>query len=133
MIAVFDTNVLIAALITEGICSKLLHRARTGEFTLASCPFIMKELRRILSKKFRLADGEMASAMEPVTEAIDQIIEHTLKIKGVCRDPDDDNILACALAAKAEYLVTGDADLLVMKRYQGIRIITPRDFEALFL
>ncbi|MDP2156143.1 MAG: putative toxin-antitoxin system toxin component, PIN family, partial [Nitrospirota bacterium] len=123
----------IAALITEGICSKLLHRARTGEFTIASCPFIMKELRRILSKKFRLADAEMASAMEPVTEAIDQIIEHTLKVKGVCRDADDDNILACALAAEAEYLVTGDADLLVLKSYQGIRIITSRDFEALFL
>lgn len=133
MIAVFDTNVLIAALITEGICSKLLRRARTGEFTLAPCPFIIEELRRILSKKFRLADGEMASTMEPVTEAIDQIIEHTLKIKDVCRDADDDNILACALAAKAEYLVTGDADLLVLKSYQGIRIITPRDFEALFL
>ncbi|MBI5633712.1 MAG: putative toxin-antitoxin system toxin component, PIN family [Nitrospirae bacterium] len=133
MIAVFDTNVLIAALITEGICSKLLRRARTGEFALISCPFIMKELRRILSKKFRLADGEMASAMEPVTEAVVQIIEHTLKIKGVCRDADDDNILACALAAKAEYLVTGDDDLLEMKSYQGIRIITPRDFEALFL
>jgi len=109
------TNVLIAALITEGICSKLLHRTRTGEFSLASCPFIMKELRRILSKKFRLTDGEMASAIEPVTEAINQIIEHTLKIKGVCRDSDDDNILACALAAKAEYLVTGDADLLELK------------------
>lgn len=133
MIAVFDTNVLIAALITEGICSKLLHRARTGEFTLATCPFIMKELRRILLKKFRLADGEIASAMEPVTEAIDQIIDHTLKIKGVCRDADDDNILACAVAAKAEYLVTGDADLLSLKSYQDVRIITPRDFEALFI
>ncbi len=133
MKVVFDTNVLIAALITEGICSKLLHRARTGEFSLASCPFIMKEVRRILSRKFRLANGEIASAMEPVTEAVGQIIEHNLKIKGVCRDADDDNILACALAAKAEYLVTGDADLLELKRYQGIRIITPRDFEALFL
>ena len=133
MIAVFDTNVLIAALITEGICSKLLRRARTGELTLALCPFIMKKVRRILSKKFRLANGEMASTMEPVTEAVDQIIEHTLKIKGVCRDTDDANILACALAAKAKYLVTGDADLPELKSYQGIRIITPRDFEALFL
>ena len=133
MIVVFDTNVLIAALITEGICSKLLRRARTGEFTLVSCPSIMKELRRILTKKFRLADGEMVSVIEPVTEAIHQIIEHTLKVKGVCRDADDDDILACALAAKAEYLVTGDADLLELKRHQGIRIVTPRDFEALFL
>jgi len=133
MTAVFDTNVLIAALITEGICSKLLHRARTGDFSLASCPFIINEVRRILSKKFRLAHGEIASAMEPVTEAVDRIIEHTLKIKGVCRDADDDNILACALAAKAEYLVTGDADLLELRSYQGVRIITPRDFEAIFL
>jgi len=133
MTAVFDTNVLIAALITEGICSKLLHRARTGEFSLASCPFILNEVRRILLKKFRLAHGEITSAMEPVTEAVGRIIEHNLKIKGVCRDADDDNILACALAAKAEYLVTGDADLLELRSYQGVRIITPRDFEAIFL
>ena len=115
MIAVFDTNVIIAALITEGICSKLLRRARTGEFTLASCLFIMREVRRILSKKFHLANGEIASAMEPVNEAVGQIIEHNPKTKGVCRDADDDNILACVLEAKAEYLVTGDADLLELK------------------
>jgi uncharacterized protein len=133
MTAVFDTNVLIAALITEGLCSKLLHRARTGEFSLVSCPFIMQELRRILTKKFRLANEEITSSMEPINEAVEQIIEHSLKIKGVCRDADDDNIIACALAAKAEYLVTGDADLLGLKSYQGVRIITPRDFEALFL
>ncbi|HET6516358.1 MAG TPA: putative toxin-antitoxin system toxin component, PIN family [Thermodesulfovibrionales bacterium] len=133
MIAVFDTNVLIATLITEGICAKLLHRARAGEFSLVSCPFIMKEVRRILSRKFRLGDEETASAMEPVTEAVDRIIEHTLNVKGVCRDADDDNILACALAAEAEYLVTGDADLLELKRHKVVRIITPRDFEAMFL
>lgn len=133
MIAVFDSNVLIAALITEGICSKLLHRARMREFSLVSCPFIMKEIGNILSRKFRLSGDEIRLAMEPVTEAVTQIIEHNMKIKGICRDADDDNILACALAAKAEYLVTGDADLLELKRYQDIRIITPRDFEALFL
>ena len=59
MIAVFDTNVLIAAIITEGICSKLLHRARAGEFSLVSCPFIMTELRRTLSKKFRLSHDDI--------------------------------------------------------------------------
>ncbi len=133
MIAVFDSNVLIAALITEGICSKLLHRARMREFSLVSCTFIMKEIGNILSRKFRLSGDEIRLAMEPVNEAVTQIIEHNMKIKGICRDADDDNILACALAAKAEYLVTGDADLLELKRYQDIRIITPRDFEALFL
>jgi len=133
MIVVFDTNVLIAAIITEGICSKLLHRARAGEFSLVSCPFIMKEIRLILSRKFRLADAEIVAALEPVNEAISKYIKHNLEITGVCRDPDDDNIIACAAAAEAGYLVTGDADLLELKRYQGVRIITPRNFEALFL
>ncbi len=133
MIAVFDTNVLIAAIITEGICSKLLHRARAGEFSLVSCPFIMMELRRTLSKKFRLSLGELSSAMEPISEAISQVIEHNLKVKDICRDADDDNIIACAVAAKADYLVTGDSDLLEIKRYKEIKIITPRDFEALFV
>ena len=133
MIAVFDTNVLIAAIITEGICSKLLHRARTREFSLVSCPCIIMELRRTLSKKFRLSHDELASAMEPISEAIERSIEHDLKITDVCRDADDDNIIACAAAAKADYLVTGDSDLLDLKNYQSVKIITPRDFEALFV
>lgn len=133
MIVVFDTNVLIAAIITEGICSKLLHRARAGEFSLISCPVIMQELRRILSKKFRLGKDEITSSMEPISEAISKVIEHSLKVKNTCRDADDDNIIACAVAAKAGYLVTGDTDLLALKSYQGVKIITPRDFEALFV
>jgi putative PIN family toxin of toxin-antitoxin system len=133
MIAVFDTNVLIAAIITEGMCSKLLHRARAGEFSLISCPFILEELRRILSKKFRLSYDEIASAMEPISEATSQIVEHNLKITDICRDTDDDNIIACAVAAKTDYLVTGDSDLLEIKSCQGVKIITPRDFEALFV
>jgi putative PIN family toxin of toxin-antitoxin system len=133
MIAVFDTNVLIAAIITEGICSKLLHRARAREFSLVSCPFIMMELRRTLSKKFRLSPGETASAMEPISEAIERSIDHDLKITDICRDADDDNIIAYAVAAKAAYLVRGDSDLLDIKSYRDIKIITPRDFEALFV
>ncbi len=132
MIAVFDTNVLIAAIITEGVCSKLLSRARAKEVHLISCPFIMTEIRRVLSKRFRLSHEEIASAIEPISEAIDQIIEHNLKVTNICRDRDDDHVLACALAAKAEYLVTGDSDLLEIKNFQGIKIITPREFEFLF-
>ncbi|HSW62493.1 MAG TPA: putative toxin-antitoxin system toxin component, PIN family [Dissulfurispiraceae bacterium] len=133
MIAAFDTNVLFAALITEGICSKLLHRARSGEFSLVSCPFIMQELRRILSKKFHLGKDEITSSMEPINEAISKVIEHSIKVKDICRDAADDNIIACAVAAKADYLVTGDSDLLDLKSYENIKIITPRDFEALFV
>jgi len=131
VIAVFDTNVLIAAITTEGICAKLLHRSRTREFSLISCPFIIGGLKRILSKKLRLSRDDAASALEPILEAISQIIEHDLKVTDICRDNDDDNILACAMAAKADYLVTGDADLLEVKKYQGVKVVSPRDFEAL--
>ena len=53
--------------------------------------------------------------MEPISEAISQVIEHSLKVTDICRDADDDNIIACAVAAKADYLVTGDSDLLEIK------------------
>jgi putative PIN family toxin of toxin-antitoxin system len=71
-------------------------------------------------------------AIEPISEATEHVIKHSIKITGICRDVDDDNVLACALAAKADYLVTGDADLLVLKNFRGIKIISPRDFEAMF-
>ncbi|MEW6714089.1 MAG: putative toxin-antitoxin system toxin component, PIN family [Nitrospirota bacterium] len=133
MIAVFDTNVFIAAIITEGVCSKVLHRARARDFSLVSCPFIIAEIRRVLSKKFHLSYDETASAIEPISEAIAHIVEHNLKMANICRDADDDNIIACAVAAKADYLVTGDDDLLEIKGYQDIKILSPRDFEALFV
>jgi len=48
----------------------------------------------------------------------------------VCRDPDDDNILAAAVSGKCDCVITGDKDLLVLKEYEGIDIFSPRDFLA---
>jgi putative PIN family toxin of toxin-antitoxin system len=93
----------------------------------------MKELQRILSRKFRLSHKDISLAMEPIGEAVSKVVEHNLKITNICRDAYDDNIITCALAAKADYLVTGDRDLLEIKNYQGIKILSPRDFEALFV
>jgi putative PIN family toxin of toxin-antitoxin system len=93
----------------------------------------MKELRRILTKKFRLPSEDVVLAMEPIYEAISRVIDHNLRLTNICRDADDDNVIACAVAAKANYLITGDADLLQVKACRGVKIITPRDFEALFV
>jgi uncharacterized protein len=51
----------------------------------------------------------------------------------MCRNTEDDNIISCAVAAKADYLVTGDPNLLEIENPQDIKIATPRDFEALFV
>ena len=62
-----------------------------------------------------------------VTENVDPE-QAGIEVSGVSRDPDDDNILAAALASGADFIVTGDLDLLHLKSYHKIKILTPREF-----
>lgn len=132
MRAVFDTNVLVAAFLTEGICSTLLLRARRGECELILSTDIIKEFERTLRRKFLVSQSEMSNVRKVLAEATLDVFQKVNPIAPVCRDPDDDRILACAREAHADYIVTGDQDLLVLKRYGTTRIVTPRDFESLF-
>ena len=66
------------------------------------------------------------------SECRPQVVIATHKGTGVCSDSDDDQILSCALSAKADYLDTGDFDLLELKEFHGIKILTPGAFELLF-
>lgn len=51
-------------------------------------------------------------------------------LRGVCRDPKDDMILECAINSRADLIITGDKDLLVLRAYQGIRIVSPREYAS---
>jgi putative PIN family toxin of toxin-antitoxin system len=130
--ALFDTNVLLAAFLTEGVCEKLLTRARKHHFDLITCPFILHEFECILAKKFSATRQEKERARALIAEAAMAVVHPSGIPSGACRDKDDDNVLACAVAAAAEHLVTGDKDLLHLKTFKKIRIITPRDVELLF-
>lgn len=132
MKAVFDTNVLIAAFLTEGICSGLLIRARKQAFNLVLCDDIIREFEGILIKKFKLTSTDISEISAIVSEAASEILHNLDPIPNICRDPNDDMIIACAIDAAADYIVTGDEDLLILKRYKDIVIINPRNFEALF-
>lgn len=132
MKAVFDTNVLIAAFATEGICSKVLTRGRKKQFDLITCQFILKEFKRILIKKITASKNEVYDALKLVSESVHLVVNPKQTVTGICRDKSDDNILACAMEAKADYLVTGDADLLELKHFKGTKIVTPREFELMF-
>jgi putative PIN family toxin of toxin-antitoxin system len=129
---VFDTNILIAAFLTEGICAKLLIRARRRDFDLILCDGILQEFKRVLKKKFTASPREISEALIILSEAAPDILEQTDSITPICRDSDDDFILACARDSVADYVVTGDEDLLVLKNYEGISILNPREFEKLF-
>ena len=132
MKAVFDTNVLIAAFLTEGICAKLLIRARRRDFDMILCDGILQEIKRVLKKKFAASPHEISEAVIILSAAAQDILGQTDSIAPICRDPDDNLILACARDAVADYIVTGDEDLLVLKNYEGISILNPSEFEKLF-
>jgi len=131
MRVVFDTNVLIAAFITEGLCSAILTRARKKEFELFICPKILEEFKKILSEKLKAPQNLIKEALDIILEASKEIYS-VENIQGICRDQDDDQIISCAASAKADYLVSGDKDLLEMATFKGIKIISPRAFEILF-
>jgi len=130
--ALFGNNVLLAAFLAEGVCEKLLTRARKRHFDLITCPIILRKFERILVKKFSAAKQEKETALALIAEAARDSVEPSAIPAGACRDKDDDNVLACAVEAAAEYLVAGDKDLLHRKTYKGIRIVMPREFELLF-
>ena len=133
MKAVFDTNVLVAAFVSEGVCSKLLIRARKRQFQLFISHFILQEFERVLIRKLRASRDEARDAVRLVSEAADVILRPSELDKPICRDSNDDKVLACSLAAKADYLVTGDADLLGLRSFRNTLIVSPRDFESLFV
>ena len=133
MKAVLDTNVLIAAFLTDGLCARLLLRARRNEFSLIICPFILQEFQKFLQKKIKASKPEIEMALNLLEEAAYEINQPSLSIERTCRDVDDDNILKCALASKSDYLITGDHDLLTLQTFRKIKIITPRQFESLFI
>ena len=133
MKVLFDTNVLIAAFLTEGLCQKLLIRANRKEFLLYTSPYILEELKRSLSGKLAFTRDEVREATNLVTE-IARLVDHKgTAIRGICRDKKDDPILASALASGVDCLVTGDSDLLSLKRYKGVKILSPREFEMLLV
>jgi uncharacterized protein len=123
---VLDTNVLIAAFVARGHCHELLeHVVRAHE--LFTSAHILEELREKLTGKLRVPAGAADEAVELALSRM-RLVEPEPLPEPVCRDPDDDLVLATALAARAHALVTGDGDLLTLKEYRKIGIVSPAAF-----
>ncbi len=128
MIVVLDTNVVISALQfanPRSTPSLTCEKAKTRD-TIAICDEIEAEIRGVLTDTFRWPGSK-------VQEAIESLMSNALRVNisgrlRVCRDPKDDMFLECAEIANAEFLITGDKDLLVMKAHGRTRIITPADY-----
>lgn len=122
---VFDTNVLFAAFVTHGVCAGLYEECLLRGRIVVS-RFILEELREMLRTKAKLSQSEAEEVIAAV-KADSEMLEAQQLAAPVCRDEEDDWILATALAARAGAIVTDDKDLLALKRYEGIPILTPRE------
>ena len=121
-----DTNVLVAALVARGVCADLLeHCVRTH--LIISSSALLNEIRDVLSRKFHQRDADVRATVRLFSESFTLVTPATFDAS-VCRDPDDDVVLATALAGECAAIVTGDQDLIVLDPFRGIRILTPSDF-----
>lgn len=125
---VLDTNTIISGLFWKGAPRQLLDLARSGTFSLFTSPDLLAELSNVLERqKFSARIAQVSVSVEELVlgYASLAVTVRPHKINPVIKaDPDDDKVLACAITAKAEIIVSGDSHLLDFKKYQGIKIIT---------
>ena len=133
---VLDNNTIVSALLTPyGSPGKVLDLAFQGAFAFAASPHLIDELTRVLdTKRMQSYLAKQGKTKKDTAKFIDNFSKSCILTSNspltekVCRDPDDDWVLACALEAKAKYIVSGDKDLTSLQHYQGILILTPLDF-----
>jgi putative PIN family toxin of toxin-antitoxin system len=130
---VLDTNVLVSALLFETTLSKIIDLWQGGTIISVISKDTFQELRAVLAyPKFSLTPNEIRSILEQEIIPFFEVIEVIEEVKGVCADPADDKFLACALAASADYLMSGDKALIDLKQYKSVKIIKPSEFLKLF-
>lgn len=127
MRVVFDTNVVVAGIVAEGLCREILE-IHVPEHTAVLSEAMWGELVTTLRRKFDLTLDDL-----PILALYRQHAEWyepAALPRAVCRDPDDDWVLATAIAGEAEAIVSGDADLLTLGRFSDVEIISPRQLVA---
>lgn len=128
MKAIVDTNVFLSGIFWSGPPAKILEAWSEKKIEFILSTDILEEYIRV---------GNILSKKYPGV-SIDEFIEHLIMsskiynakplLSSVCRDPNDDMFIACAILAKVKIIVSGDADLLELSGYQGIHVMKPRDF-----
>lgn len=125
---VLDTNVLVSAFVFKGACGRIMDWC-IEYADLYISEWILREVNRVLLEKIGL---EISDAAQVTTVLSNQsafsIVNPTSELPTVCRDADDNNILQLSESVKADYIVTGDKDLLVLEKYKHAYILSPKQF-----
>jgi putative PIN family toxin of toxin-antitoxin system len=130
---ILDTNVFVSGVFFTGPPYRILEAWRDGKLQLVISQEVLEEYRRVanvLSKRFSSID------LQPLLSLVAVKAEISLSKRfatPICEDPDDDKFIACALAAKCKVIVSGDKHLLKMSGFQGIKVLSPREFVDRYL
>jgi putative PIN family toxin of toxin-antitoxin system len=133
--AVIDSTVLVSAFLTEGgVSAELLRYAREGVFLVFLSEDILTETEHTLAyprirERYDYMDDDVADFLNRLRVAVTLVDE--LPHLTVVRDPNDDMVIATAVHAQAAYIVTRDNDLLSLRQYEDITIISPEAFMAI--
>ncbi len=126
MIVVFDSSVWTSALEFRGLPSKAVEHAAVAE-DIVICAGIEDETTEILKEKFGREPADTRFRLAVLLKG-SRRVEIAGLVRGVCRDPNDDFILECAVLGEADLNVTGDKDLLSLGEYKGVRIVAARQY-----
>jgi len=119
-----DTNVLVSALATRGLCAELYERLLTEHEVVIGEP-VVAEVLDIMQRKFR-AGNELLEKVEAELRLLEIIPAQTVAPKLPIKDREDPWIIACALAGKVDCFVTGDGELLGLAKVESMPIFSPR-------
>jgi uncharacterized protein len=126
MKVLLDTNVIISAVTTRGLCADIF-RTVLSHHELVTCSQVLREVRRILRTKFSVAEDAVAEYLALLQQ--DAILAEPAALpKLPIKDKDDITIIAAALAGNADLMVTGDNELQQIQQISGLRILSPRAF-----
>lgn len=124
---VIDTNVVASGVFFGGAPRRVLESISSGIIDAYATSDILEEYHDTIHKLMEKYGGRFDSDGLDRFQIMVNLIEANTKVN-VCRDPDDDKFLGCAIDSKALYIVSGDKDLLTLEKYEDIEIITARDF-----
>lgn len=126
MKVILDTNVIISSFATRGLCHSVFEIC-LDRFEIVISSSLIKEIRNVLKDKLKLPNLFIAETLNYLSENA-TFFKVINMLSAVCRDPEDDHIIALADSAGANYIITGDEDLLILKKYGDTQIVTPRQF-----
>ena len=124
---VADTNIFISALMFGGLPGSFLDLALLRSIVLVTSPELVDELDEKLRLKFEVSP-EDADAIRAKLEDCAVVVKPNVALEVVSDNPDDNRVLECAVTGRADYIVSGDRHLLKLSVYEGIPIITVRQF-----